>query len=177
MAGKNFSVMRGTYNARLEVLGGFVDSVESTARAAAAGTAKAAGGKQEGLREEVVNSSSYTPGRRAGSSSSSSGNMMEELATPWNAITSEVLESLPHIDDFLIQDFQRRILEEDLLDALKPEGDESEVEMVRQRELASPFAFVRRLMVEVDEEREREREREYRREGEEEMLEGVEGLG
>ena len=156
MAGKNFSVMRGTYNARLEVLGSFVDAVESQARVGgvASPAAKKAGDKE-------VN---YWMGGRDWSR-----DLIEEISTPWKYITGEVLESLPHLDDFLIQDFQRRILEEDLLDGLKGEGDESELEMERQKELASPFGFVRRLMVEVDEERERRRE--------EEGLAGAEGMG
>ncbi len=155
MAGKNFSVMRGTYNARLEVLGSFVDAVSSKAKLASGIVSPSAAKKSGGVVEV-----DYCMGGR---------DVIEEISTPWKYINDAVLDSLPHLDDFLIQDFQRRILEEDLLEGLKGEGDESEIEMERQKELASPFGFVKRLMMEVDEERERRRE-------EEELVAGVEGV-
>ena len=95
---------------------------------------------------------------------------MDRLSTPFDFITDAVLDSLPHVDDFLVMDFQRRILEEDLLEevggagragGVGVEGDESELEMERQRELASPFGYVRRLMAEVDHGIESERNGEW----------------
>ena len=133
MAGKSFSLMRGTYNARLEVLGGFVDQVSSAARS----SSEARVSHVEKIKD-----------------------VMDTLDTPFDFITEAVLDSLPHVDDFLVMDFQRRILEEDLLDGVggagrvggvRVEADESELGMERQRELASPFGYVRRLMAEVDE--------------------------
>ena len=130
MAGKNFSVMKGTYNQRLEVLGSFVDKVEGAATISK--LAEVPSAPQAKAIDE--------------------GSPMDSISTPLNDITETVLDSLPHLDDFLLSDFQRRILEEDLLADVKVDVDESEVEMERQRELSSPFGWVRRLMVEIDEE-------------------------
>ena len=143
MAGKSFSLMRGTYNARLEVLGGFVDQVSSAARSSS---------------EARVSHVEKAKG------------VMDALDTPFDFITDAVLDSLPHVDDFLVMDFQRRILEEDLLEevggagragGVRVEGDETELETERQRELASPFGYVRRLMAEVDDGVESERNGEW----------------
>ena len=164
MAGKGFSVMRGTYNARLEVLGAFTDRVEGAAKAASIASASSPASKETESLSEGPFASTRQEDRRKNLGP------IEEIATPWDSITEAMLDSLPHLNDFVVWNFQRRILQEDLLESVKFDSDESELEAERQRELSSPFGFVKRLMMEVDEENERANE-------EEDDIAGAEGVG
>ena len=80
----------------------------------------AVGGRQEGEGEDV----------------------MGQLDTPYAAISEAVVASLPGLDEVLGPALRRRIEEEGLLHELDEEA--------RERELASPFPFVQRVMADQD---------------------------
>ena len=111
--------MKGTYNQRLEIIGGFLDKVEVKG---VGGDAVAMGVKHEGEgRAEDV---------------------MGLLDAPYAEISEKVVESLPGLDEVLGPALRRRVEVEGLLGELDEEA--------RERELASPFPFVQRVMADQD---------------------------
>ena len=119
--------MKGTYNQRLEIIGGFLDKVEGGG-GGASGVSSDIQDKKKNKARQGVSEAGVQEG----------GDVMAALDTPYDAIDEAVLESLPALDEVLAPGLRRRIEEEGLLSELDEEA--------RERELASPFPFVQRVM-------------------------------
>jgi hypothetical protein len=109
MANREFTVLKGGYNERLEVVGDFmarvgmvVDGEEGKRKGKSRGKAKAPMKAGKDRKESEV----PRPGRR---------DVMTQIGTPFEKVTAETIEVMPHLDEFLVGEFQRRILEENLL--------------------------------------------------------------
>lgn len=162
MAGRQLSVMKGTLNSRLECLGEFVEQVETA-------------GATNIVRDPILISTDHgQPDPPLLNSEQKDENEIRgpmEITSPLHLITPSTLDLLPHLDDFLTANFERRIIEEDLLSQVVYEGvDESEVEVLRNSELEGPYGWVKRLMMGI--ERENSEEERLRRDGEGQGSEG-----
>jgi hypothetical protein len=117
------SIMKGTYNQRLEMIHAFMDKVASSTT-----TFRLAFGPDGS--KHILKDSEH--------------GLMSEVDVPYDDITESVIENLPSLNDIMVPEFQKRILEEGLV-----EDEEA---------LNSPFRFVQNVMVD---EGEREGEWQY----------------
>jgi hypothetical protein len=109
MAHREFTVLKGGYNERLEVVGDFmarvggvVDEEQPKRKGKGKAKGKATGKARSGERGDDVKGD-----RRE--------DVMTQIGTPFEKVTAETIEVMPQMDEFLVGEFQRRILEEDLL--------------------------------------------------------------
>jgi hypothetical protein len=109
MANREFTVLKGGYNERLEVVGDFmarvgvvVDGEEGKRKGKSRGKGKAPMKAGKDRKESEV------PRLER-------GDVMTQIGTPFEKVTAETIEVMPHLDEFLVGEFQRRILEENLL--------------------------------------------------------------